>query len=176
MYCTTIHLADAKLSREVAQLTTPDRYARTVSDALFEATLRGDDRSEFDPADVAIADEALVHVTKALGDADGVIDGYLSLRKPLAYTLPLSPVPGIVSVWARQIVRYLLNKDRVGTREETDPVVRDYKDAIRFLELTRDGKFNLGANDPLPPPSSGAPDFSVPGRVFTHDSLQDFGA
>jgi len=175
MYCTPAQLADAKLTRELAQLTTPERYADVVADDLFEATLRDEDRSGWPPADVAIADEALAHVVKALTDADGVINGYLSLRKPRPYTLPLNPVPGIVSVWARQIARYLLSKDRVGTREETDPVVRDYRDAIRFLELTRDGKFNLGADDPLPPPSAGSPEFCAPGRVFTRDTLRDFG-
>lgn len=174
MYCTPAQLADAKLTRELAQLTTPERYP-VVADNLFEATLRDGDRSSYAPVDIAIADEAFAHVVKALTDADGVIEGYLSLRKPRAYVLPLDPVPGIVTVWARQIARYLLNKDRIGTREETDPVVRDYRDAVRFLELTRDGKFNLGANDPLPPPSSGAPDFCAPARVFTHDTLRDFG-
>lgn len=174
MYCTPLQLADAKLARELAQLATPERYD-VVSDELFEATLRGEDRSAFDPQDIAVADEALAHVLRALTDADGVIEGYLSLRKPRPYVLPLSPVPGIVSVWARQIARYLLSKDRVGTREETDPVVRDYRDAIRFLELTRDGKFNLGADDPLPAPSAGAPEVCAPPRTFTHDTLRDFG-
>lgn len=175
MYCTPTQLADAKLTRELAQLVTPERHA-VVADDLMEATLRDEDRSGFDPADVAVADEALVHVIKALTDAGDVIDGYLALRKPVAYVLPLNPVPGIVSAWARWIARYLLNKDRIGTREETDPVVRDYKQAIRFLELTRDGKFSLGADDPLPPPSSGAPQFDAPPRVFTHHTLRDFGA
>lgn len=174
MYCTPTQLADAKLTTELAQLATPQREV-VVADDLMEATLRYEDRSGFDSADVAVADEALVHVIKALTDASDVIDGYLKLRKPVAYTLPLTPVPGIVSVWARWIARYLLNHDRIGTREETDPVVRDYRQAIRFLELTRDGKFSLGADDPLPPPSGGAPDFVAPARLFTHDTLRDFG-
>lgn len=175
MYCTLVQLADAKLTRELAQLTSPNR-APVVGDALFEATLRGEDRSSYEPADIALADEALAHVLQALADADAVIDGYLALRKPTAYTLPLSPVPGIVAVWGRWIARYLLNQDRIGTREDTDPVVRDYKQAIKFLELTRDGKFALGADDPLPPPSSGAPEYCAPARQFTTDTLADFGA
>lgn len=173
MYCTPAQLAESKLTRELAQLCTPDRYP-VVAEDLMEATLRGQDRSAFDVDDVAIADLALAHVTKGLTDADGVIDGYLSLRKPTPYTLPLSPVPGIVTTWARQIARYLLSKDRVGTREEFDPVVRDYKDALRFLELTRDGKFSLGASDPLPPASSGMPEYCAPERVFTADTLRDY--
>jgi phage gp36-like protein len=174
MYCTLAQLADANLAREFAQLTTPERYA-VVSDELFEAALRGEDLSRFDPADVAVAGEAQARVVAALVSADGVIEGYLALRKPHPYALPLNPVPGIVSVWARQIARYMLNKDRVGTREESDPVVRDYRDAIRFLEQTRDGKFSLGANDPLPPPSAGAPEFCAPPRVYTQETLRDYG-
>lgn len=174
MYCTPANLADAKLARELAQVATPERFA-IVADDLMEATLRGEDRSGFAPADVAAADEALGVVEKALTDADGVIDGYLVMRKPVPYTVPLDPVPGIVGVWGRWIARYLLHKDRVNTKEETDPVVRDYKEAIRFLEWTRDGKFSLGAGDPLPPPSGGAPAVCAPEREFTMDTLKDFG-
>lgn len=173
MYCTPAQLADDKLTRELAQLCTPDRYP-VVSDDLMEATLRGEDRGDFDSDLVVIADLALAHVSKALTDANGVIDGYLSLRKPAAYPLPLDPVPGIVTVWARQIARYLLSKDRINTTESNDPVVRDYKDAIRFLELTRDGKFSLGVDDPLPPSSGGEPEYCAPDRVFSHDTLRDY--
>lgn len=174
MYATPAQLADAKLTRELAQVATPERLP-IVADDLFEAVLRGESTSGFDPVDVANAAEALVVVTRALGDADAVIDGYLALRKPVPYTLPLDPVPGIVSVWARWIARYLLHKDRVNTAERTDPVVRDYERAIRFLEQVRDGKFSLGADDPLPPPSGGAPAVCAPERVFTADTLRDYG-
>lgn len=174
MYCTPAQLADAKLVRELAQVATPERLP-IVADDLFEAVLRGEDTSAFPAGDVANANEALAVVVRALTDADGVIDGYLALRKPVAYTLPLDPVPGIVGVWARWIARYLLHKDRVNTREETDPVVRDYERAIKFLEQTRDGKFALGADDPLPPPSGGAPAVCAPQRVFTTDTLRDYG-
>lgn len=173
MYCTPTALAEARLASELAQLATPQRHP-VVDEALMEATLRGEDRSAFAPGEVAVADAALLHIHKALLDASTVVDGYLALRKPVPYTLPLNPVPGIVSVWTRWIARYLLHQDRFGTREETDPVVRDYQQAIRFLELTRDGKFSLGADDPLPAPSGGAPQFAAPPRVFDHISLQDF--
>lgn len=174
MYCTPVNLVDAKLVRELAQVATPERFP-IVADDLMEATLRGEDRTAFDPADVAIADDTLVHIERALTDADGVIDGYLRMRKPVPYAVPLSPVPGIVSVWARQIARYLLHKDRVNTEEKTDPIVRDYRDALRFLELTRDGKFSLGTEDPLPPAGAGAPEYCAPPREFTLDRLKDFG-
>jgi len=174
MYCTTVLLADAKLAQELAQVATPERY-RIVDSALMEATLRGAARSSWSAQDIAVADEALVVVERALQDADGLINGYLVMRKPVPYAVPLDPVPGIVATWARWIARYLLHKDRVNTQETTDPVVRDYKEALRFLELTRDGKFSLGADDPQPAPSSGAPQWCAPERQFTADTLKDFG-
>lgn len=175
MYCTTVQLADARLARELAQVATPDRYT-IVADDLMDASLRGSDRSSFDPADVAIADQAMAIIDEALTSADSVIDGYLAMRKPTAYTLPLSPVPGIVTVWARQIARYLLHKDRIGTDDKSDPIVRDYRDALSFLGLVRDGKFALGVDDPLPAPSAGAPQSAGPDRVFDSDTLADYGA
>lgn len=175
MYCTPANLANAKLTRELAQVATPERSA-IVADDLMEAVLRAGDLAGFDPADVAVATAALEHIEEALRNADGVIDGYLRMRKPRPYTVPLDPVPEIVSVWGRWIARYLLHKDRVDTREETDPIIRDYRTAIRFLEQVRDGKFSLGADDPLAPPSSGAPEAIGAERQFTMRTLKDFGA
>lgn len=175
MYVTLAQLADAKLTRELAQVATPDS-APVIDDALMETSLRGGDRSAWPVDQVAIADEALTTIASAIANADSVIDGYLRNRKPVAYAVPLAPVPSIVAVWSRWIARYLLHKDRVNTAEATDPVVRDYKEALKFLQLTADGKFSLGADDPLSPPSAGAPQVCAPERVFTFDTLQDFGA
>lgn len=174
MYCTTNQLADAGLTRELAQVCTPEDAA-IVADDLMEATLRGSDRSAFDAADIVVADEVLTRINQAGADADALIDGHLSMRKPVAYNVPLDPVPPIVGSWAKAILRYLLHKDRVGTAEASDPIVRDYRDALRLLGLTRDGKFALGAGDPLPPPSSGAPQVCAPQRVFDERSMRDFG-
>ncbi len=155
-------------------MATPERFP-FVGDALMEATLRGEDRSAFVPAEVAIADEALAIIQRRLQQASSLIDGYLVMRKPVPYAVPLSPVPDILATWTQWIARYLLHKDRVNTEERTDPVVRDYKEALKFLELVRDGKLSLGANDPLPPPSSGGVEFEAPVREFTMDTMRDFG-
>lgn len=172
-YCTLALLSAAKLARELAEVATPERYP-IVDEALMDATLLGADRLNWSEEDKAIADEAAAHVQRALDDADEVINGYLRLRKPVPYTVPLAPVPGLVSVWARWIARYLLHKDRVSTQEATDPVVRDYKEALKFLALVRDGH-SLGAGDPLDPPSSGSPQVYAPPRQFTFGTLRDYG-
>lgn len=174
MYCTPAQLADAKLARELAQVATPERMT-IPADAVMERVLRGADTSADPAGEVISAQAALAVVEEALRNADGVIDGYLCMRKPTAYAVPMTPVPEIVTVWARWIARYLLHKDRVNTEERTDPVVRDYKDAIKFLEQVRDGKFSLGVDDPLPPASGGMPESCGPDRQFTMDSLRDFG-
>ena len=57
----------------------------------------------------------------------------------------------MVTVWARSITRYLLNKDRM-TDESKDPVARDYRDALKLLGLLAAGKFSLGADDPAARP------------------------
>lgn len=175
MYATTDQLADANLARELAQIATPTSGA-IIDTGLMEAALRHQDMSAWPADQVALAAAALLTIGRAIADADQVIDGYLRTRKPVPYTVPLQPVPGIVAVWSRWIARYLLHKDRVNTAEATDPVVRDYKEALRFLQMVTDGKFSLGADDPQAPPSGGAPAFCAPERVFTSDTLADFGA
>jgi phage gp36-like protein len=174
MYVTLSQLADAKLSSELAQIATPDP-APIIDTELMEATLRGTDRSAWPADQVALADAAATTITTQIEAADEIIDGYLRNRRPVPYAVPLNPVPKLVSVWSRWIARYLLHKDRVNTAEATDPIVRDYKEACRFLQLTADGKFSLGADDPLPPAGAGAPQVCAPERVFTTDSLRDYG-
>jgi len=175
-YCTFIQLADQGLTHELAEVATPERHV-VPDDMLMESALRGQPLDAFDPADVTAAEAALETIMQALTNADALIDGFLRMRKPVPYLTPLpAPVPGIVSVWARSIARYLLHKDRAGTAEGTDPIVRDYRDALNLLGQVRDGKFSLGADDPLAPPSAGRPRVAAPPREFTRQTLRDFGA
>lgn len=174
MYCTLVQLADAKLARELAQAATPERMP-IPADEVMDAVLRAGDTTGMDADQLAAAQAAAVVVQQALGSADALIDGYLRMRKPVAYTVPLSPVPEVVAVWARWIARYMLHKERYGTEEKTDPVVRDYREAVRLLEQVRDGKFSLGVEDQLPPASAGMPMMCGPARVFSMDTLKDFG-
>lgn len=141
-YITLDDLAERPGARELAQVATPE-HARQVATELMEATLRGGDRSAWLPADVAVADDALQRVEDAVTQAESLIDGHLAKRN---YPLPLSPVPKLVTGWVRDIARYLLHKDR-GGKEDSDPVVRGYKDAMKFLGMIVKGEFSLGAED-----------------------------
>lgn len=112
------------------------------------------------------------------GDHVDVIRGQLALvtygaTVKAGYPLPLPHVPLILKGWARAIVRYRLHAHRISD-EKSDPIVRDYRDALNLLGLVAVGKFSLGLGDPLPP-AGGKPAVTGPGRTFSMDSLQDYG-
>lgn len=169
MYISLPELADRPGAEELAQVATPRRMRAAIPE-LFDAMLREQDLSAWPADDIEVATAARDVIIGAVNDAQGYIDGFLARR---GYELPLTKSYGIVTGWARAITRYSLHKDRL-SGEQNDPIVRDYRDAIRFLQLLAEGKFSLGPEDPLTPPSNGAPEFSAPGRVFSHDTLRDF--
>ncbi|MBN5136883.1 DUF1320 domain-containing protein [Stenotrophomonas sp. C-A] len=141
-YVTLTQLAELPGALELSQVA-GGRDERPVATELMDATLRGGDRSAFPPSEVAKADAALERIQEATRQADAIIDGYLARR----YRLPLGKVVPLLAVWSRSITRYLLHPDRQ-TDERTDPIVRDYRDAIRLLQETAQEKFHLGIEDP----------------------------
>lgn len=169
-YITAAQLAERPGARELSQVATA-AHLKPVAPDLMEATLRGTDRSAWTPDDIAVADDALQRIEDAVAQAESLIDGYLAQR---SYSLPLNPVPELVTGWARDIARYLLHKDR-GGKEDSDPVVRAYKDALKFLELIAAGKFKLGAEDPIAnDPNSVDVRFESSPNVFSRDQLRRF--
>lgn len=169
-YITAVQLAERPGARELAQVATAE-HVRVVPSALMEATLRGGDRSGWSADEVAAADDALQRIEDAVRQAESLIDGYLARR---GYALPLDPVPELVTGWARDIARYLLHKDR-GGKEDSDPIVRAYRDALKFLELTATGKFSLGAVDPITSnPNNLDVRFETADNVFSRDQLRSF--
>jgi phage gp36-like protein len=169
MYVTPAQLAERPGARELAQVATRERDA-IVEDALMEATLRDTDRSGWSADQIAIADDALARIIQAIADADGTIDGFLAKR----YPVPLSPVAGVVVNWSRAITRYNLHKDRISS-EGTDPILRDYRDAMKLLQLAADGKFSLGADDPvLTDVGDAEVQFVSDGHVFRRDASRRY--
>jgi phage gp36-like protein len=142
MYISLPQLADSPGALELAQ-TASDAHGAIVNAELLDATLRDQDRSAFDPSAVAQADAVKARILELIEEAQAIIDGYLGKR----YNLPLATVPSLVGSWARAIVRYRLNKDRVGD-ERSDPIVRDYATTIKFLQQVAAGYFSLGLQDP----------------------------
>lgn len=169
MYITPDQLADRLGATELAQVATPDGDA-IVDVELMDATLRDADRSRWTAAEIAVADDALANVQSAIDDADSVIDGYLAKR----YALPLSKVPPILVVYARYIVRYNLHRNRL-SGENNDPIVRDYRDAQKFLAAVAGGQLSLGVDDPvINDPGAAAVKITSDPAVFGRDQMHSF--
>lgn len=141
-YVTLPQLAELPGAQELAQVAS-DSHGAIVGAELMELTLLDGDRSAYPPEEVAAADEALKRIEQAIDEAQALCNGYIGKR----YKLPLARVPGLLSAWARAITRYKLHQDRISD-ERTDPVARDYRDALKFLALVAEGKFSLGIEDP----------------------------
>lgn len=147
-YVTLLQLAEVPGALELAQVASTSHEA-VVAAELMDATLRGTDRSAWSAPEIAAADEAKARILEVITETAGLIDGFIGAR----YALPLAQVPVILVGWARAIVRYKVQAWRVGD-EKTDPVVRDYRDAMKLLQLVADGKFSLGVEDPEQSPAA----------------------
>ena len=176
MYITLPELAERPGPRELAQVAST--LAQPVRDeALMDATLRGADRSAWSFDDQAHADAALKRITDAVAEADALIDGFLARRgyHPLPLMLPPTATgKSVLASWSRAIARYLLNKSRI--TGDDDPVVRDYKDALKMLGLLVDGKFSLGGADPEAKANNGGTDvrFDSSPLTFGRQQLRAF--
>lgn len=169
-YITTTDLADLPGAVELAQVATA-AHQPVVADSLMEATLRNTSRTEFEPADIAVADDALARITAAVAQAEALIDGYLVKR---GYAVPLANVPLLVTGWTRDIARYYLHKDRLSS-EGTDPILRGYRDALKLLQQIVDGKFSLGGNDPVATsPNKLDVRFNYDTKAFSRRELRHF--
>jgi phage gp36-like protein len=169
MYVTFLQLAEIPGARELSQVASAEHLA-LVDYELMDLTLRGGDRSGYTADQTEAADAAAARITQAIASADALINGYLQRR---SYTLPLSPVPAIVAGWSRAITRYELHKSRISD-EKSDPIARDYRDALKLLQLTADGKFSLGIDDPQPDVGVGQTEFCGDERVFTRGASRGF--
>jgi len=169
VYITLPELAERPGAEELSQAATPQQY-RAVQTELLDALLRGLPVDQWTPEEIEVGNAAVEVIDSAVSDARSFIDGFLQQR---GY-LPLQQRFGIVVGWHRAITRYLLHKDRLGEGAEKDPIVRDYRDALKFLQLTAEGRFSLGQDDPVANSTSGAPQVVTPGRTFSLDQLKDF--
>ncbi|MGY0456724.1 phage protein Gp36 family protein, partial [Pseudomonas aeruginosa] len=75
--------------------------------------------------------------------------------------------------WVRDIGRYLLHKDRIS--DDKDAILRNYKDALKFLQMVADGTFSLGAEDPIANnPMLADVRFDADENVFNRQQLRSF--
>ena len=144
-----------------------------VEPALLKAAIAGEDISDWPEGEPLVAVDALATIGQRILQAGGEIDARLGRR---GYPLPQDPVQfPILTVWARAIARYHLHPQREGTQETTGRIERDYRDAIRALDLVADGKLSLGAGDPLATdpaaPEGGRVRIAGNDRLFSRKSL-----
>lgn len=165
-YVTPAQLADGSdAAKELAEL-------YSVDPALLAAVIAGGDTSAWPAEDVDAAEEALASIERYIAQADGEIESRLAVR---GYALPMDPAQfPVLVVWGRSISRYHLNRTRDRTSEETGRIERDYRDALRALDLVAAGKLSLGAGDPLAPGAAttpGAVRVESQPRIFSRDTL-----
>ena len=170
MYLAHSDLIERPGARELAEIAS-DHHGSMVPYELREQTLAGADRVGWTNDEIAGADNALARIDDAINQAGELIDGYLVRR----YDLPLAaPVPGLVVEWCRQIARYYLHQHRIGD-EKSDPVARDYRDALKLLQQVAEGKFFLGYNDPVAADTNNIDvQFESDANVFSREQLGKF--
>jgi len=142
-----------------------------VSAELLATIFAGDtpDPNEWPPDELARAVSALDEIEQTMVRASGEIDARLATR---GYALPVDVQQfPMVGTWARSMTRYLLHTQREGTQETTGRIERDYRDAIRSLNLIAGGNLLLGANDPLAASAGNAVHLSSPERQFSRNIL-----
>lgn len=107
-------------------------------------------------------------VTGGIDSAGHEIEGYLSGR----FSLPLSTVPPLLKAICCDITRYRLCGTEVQT---TDEVRARYKDAVKMLEMIRDGKMTLGLDATSQVVGGGDTVLIADGRrTFNKDALSDY--
>ena len=167
-YITLPQLAEKPGAVELAQVTAQPGLP-PVAFAVLDVVLRGNDTSGFNPQDVDKAFQSVARIDEVVRDTQALIDGFLRQR---GYKLPFNRVPRILTTWTRAIVRYYLHQHLI-TDEPKNPIARDYRDALRLLQMVAEGKFSLGLEDALTQ-AAGNPQAVAPERVFTLDTLRDY--
>lgn len=119
-----------------------------------------------DDDNVGVVDDDVV--TRAIADADALIDSYCGTRCPV----PFSTVPDIIRKLSVEIAIYHLYGRRRGAPEDRQ---KRYDDAVKFLENVSKKLVSLGADDPDAPPSdTNKPDIESNTRIFTRDKMSGF--
>lgn len=143
----------------MAYVTLQDLIDRFGQDELIQLT----DRANVPPTTV---DETVVG--KHIADAEALIDSHVGRR----YQLPLEAVPPVLTKYAADLARYFLHGDAA---EKDSPVERNYREAVRWLELVSKGAIVIENAGVIPADAGGGQvQSSGPERVFTRDSLEGF--
>ncbi len=136
--------------------TLADLQKRLSDDELLRLT---------DDQDSGSIDEAIVDA--AIETAGLEVDSYLGER----FTLPLSPIPGIVSHLTQDVAVYnLYARNHEGPTEHWQ---KRYENAVALLRRITEGDVTLGAGDP-DAGSGYEVQISAADRVFTRDGMKGY--
>ena len=114
--------------------------------------------------------EVLVRVTRAISDADAVIDGHLQAE----YSVPvIAPIPALLRKLSEDLALFNLYSRRASGLELPAYILQKQIDAMRMLAAIRDGKMELGAS-PAIGESTGVLNSEAEEWVFTHDTMSEF--
>ena len=117
-----------------------------------------------DDADVGMVDADMV--TRAIADADAVIDSYVGTR----FEVPMSPVPDVIRGHSVRLAICNLYARRRGVPDDRK---ERCKEAIAFLKDVSAGKAILGAAT-APTTTSDTVDIESNTRIFDRDKLTGF--
>jgi len=120
-----------------------------------------------DDDDAGVVDADVV--TRAIADADGLIDGYCGRRR----TVPFTTIPPLVRKFSVDIAIYNLYARRKGAPEDRR---NRFKEAVDFLKGVASGTNSLGEDDPEGTGTGDAPEMSTnnPERIFTRGKMSGF--
>lgn len=140
----------------------------TITD--LEKIMPEQDLIELTDDDIPAAEIITANVDKAIADAGELIDGYLRAR----YSLPLTPVPGLINTLACDIAVYRLYARRV---KLTPPegVTERYKNALKLLDQIQKGSIALGTEAGVTAETSGDSISVTAGdRIFTRETMKGY--
>ena len=132
-------------------------------ETIIQLTFDGTEDPNANPPVVAAIDEA--KVTEAIASADAEIDSYCASN----YTVPFSPVPGIIKKLSVDITIYNLYSRKVEDIPETR--AERYKNAIRQLEGIAKGLITLGDDEGAAEEGGVETNKTEDDRIFTKDKL-----
>ncbi len=119
---------------------------------------------------VPAASIVTANVDRSIADAGELIDGYLRSH----YSLPLSPMPGLIGTLACDIAVYRLYARR-SKLMPPEGVAERYKNALKLLEQIQKGMLSLGAGAATTVETAAVSVSVTAGeRIFTKDTMQGF--
>ena len=152
----------------MAYCTIDDIKKLLPEDVIIQLT----DDENLKPEAINPADEKhaniLARIEEAIATADAEIDSYCSVR----YSVPLSPVPGVVAKLSVTIsIYYLYTRRSVPERIETS-----YDKAVARLKDISRGLMALGIDPPPPAPTTDRAESNKPvrDRIFTIGKMRGF--